>query len=201
MSEPTVVTRTPNRRRSYLAVRMLCEGGIMLALALVLNAFKLIQFPNGGSVDLAMIPIFFFAIRWGVGPGLLVGFVFGLLQMFIDGAIAWGWQSLLLDYLVAFTPLGFAGLFRFRKNGIFFGTVLGAFLRFIVHYVSGITIYAITVPTELFSVTYTSPWMYSLVYNGSYMLVDMVICLVIFGLLYSPLKKYFLAEDIRPRKS
>lgn len=201
MSEPTVVTRTPNRRRSYLAVRMLCEGGIMLALALVLNAFKLIQFPNGGSVDLAMIPIFFFAIRWGVGPGLLVGFVFGLLQMFIDGAIAWGWQSLLLDYLVAFTPLGFAGLFRFRKNGIFFGTVLGAFLRFIVHYVSGITIYAITVPTELFSVTYTSPWMYSLVYNGSYMLVDTVICLVIFGLLYQPLKKYFLAEDIRPRKS
>ena len=70
-----------------------------------------------------------------------------------------------------------------------------------VHYISGITIYAITVPTELFSATYTSPWMYSLVYNGSYMLVDTVICLVIFGLLYRPLKKYFLAEDLRPRKS
>ena len=37
--------------------------------------------------------------------------------------------------------------------------------------------------------------------SHSYMLVDTVICLVIFGLLYSPLKKYFLAEDIRPRKS
>ena len=201
MSEPTVVTRTPNRRRSYLAVRMLCEGGIMLALALVLNAFKLIQFPNGGSVDLAMIPIFFFAIRWGVGPGLLVGFVFGLLQMFIDGAIAWGWQSLLLDYLVAFTPLGLAGLFRYRKGGIFAGTLLGCILRFIVHYISGVTIYAIVAPTELFSMTFTQPWMYSLVYNGSYMLVDTVICLVVFALLYNPLRKYFLAEDIRPIKN
>ena len=188
-------------RKSHLAVRMLCEGAILLALALVLNALKLIQFPNGGSVDLAMLPIFFFAIRWGVGPGLLVGFVFGLLQMMIDGAIAWGWQSLLLDYLVAFTPLGLAGLFRFRRGGIFAGTVLGCVLRFIVHYISGITIYAIVAPTELFNLTFTEPWMYSLVYNGSYMLIDMVLCLVVFALLYKPLRKYFLAADIRPIKN
>jgi energy-coupled thiamine transporter ThiT len=87
----------------------LCEGAVMLALALVLNALKLYQFPNGGSIDLAMIPIFFFALRWGCGWGLLEGFLFGLLQMFIDGAVAWGWQSLLLDYLVAFTPAGPGG--------------------------------------------------------------------------------------------
>ena len=192
---------TAINRKSHLFIRMLCEGAIVLALALVLNALKLIQFTNGGSVDLAMIPIFFFAIRWGVGPGLLVGFAFGLLQMFIDGAIAWGWQSLLLDYLVAFTPLGLAGLFRFRRGGIFAGTVLGCVLRFIVHYISGITIYAIVAPTELFNLTFTEPWMYSLVYNGSYMLIDMVLCLVVFALLYKPLRKYFLAADIRPIKN
>ena len=192
---------TATNRKSHLYIRMLCEWAILLALALVLNALKLIQFTNGGSVDLAMIPIFFFAIRWGVGPGLLVGFAFGLLQMFIDGAIAWGWQSLLLDYLVAFTPLGLAGLFRFRRGGIFAGTVLGCVLRFIVHYISGITIYAIVAPTELFNLTFTEPWMYSLVYNGSYMLIDMVLCLVVFALLYKPLRKYFLAADIRPIKN
>ena len=192
---------TATNRKSHLYVRMLCEGAILLAMGLVLNALKLYQFPNGGSVDLAMIPIFFFAIRWGVGPGLLVGFAFGLLQMFIDGAIAWGWQSLLLDYLVAFTPLGLAGLFRYRKGGIFAGTLLGCVLRFIVHYISGVTIYAIVAPTELFAMTFTEPWMYSLAYNGSYMLVDTVICLAVFALLYNPLRKYFLAEDIRPIKN
>ncbi len=193
-----VVTQSQNKggkRRLY--TRMLCEGAIMVALALVLNQLKIFRLPNGGSITLEMLPIFFYAVRWGVGPGLLAGFAFGLLQMFIDGAVAWGWQSLLLDYLVAFTPLGLAGLFKGKDWGIFAGTVLGSAVRFIVHFISGITIYAIVAPTELFNMTFTSPWMYSLAYNGSYMAIDMALCLVVFGLLYKPLKRYFLGADIR----
>ena len=192
-----VVTQSQNKggkRRLY--TRMLCEGAIMVALALVLNQLKIFRLPNGGSITLEMLPIFFYAVRWGVGPGLLAGFAFGLLQMFIDGAVAWGWQSLLLDYLVAFTPLGLAGLFKGKDWGIFAGTVLGSVVRFIVHFISGITIYAIVAPTELFNMTFTSPWMYSLAYNGSYMAIDMALCLVVFALLYKPLKKYFLGTDI-----
>ena len=193
-----VVTQSQNKggkRRLY--TRMLCEGAIMVALALVLNQLKIFRLPNGGSITLEMLPIFFYAVRWGVGPGLLAGFAFGLLQMFIDGAVAWGWQSLLLDYLVAFTPLGLAGLFKGKDWGIFAGTVLGSVVRFIVHFISGITIYAIVAPTELFNMTFTSPWMYSLAYNGSYMAIDMALCLVVFGLLYKPLKRCFLGADIR----
>lgn len=193
-----VVTQSQNKggkRRLY--TRMLCEGAIMVALALVLNQLKIFRLPNGGSITLEMLPIFFYAVRWGVGPGLLAGFAFGLLQMFIDGAVAWGWQSLLLDYLVAFTPLGLAGLFKGKDWGIFAGTVLGSVVRFIVHFISGITIYAIVAPTQLFNMTFTSPWMCSLAYNGSYMAIDMALCLVVFGLLYKPLKRYFLGADIR----
>ncbi len=177
-------------------LRAMAEGAVLLALALVLNALKLFTLPNGGSVDLAMVPIFIFALRWGVGWGLMEGFLFGLLQMLIDGAIAWGWQSLLLDYLVAFTPLGLAGLFRGKGRGIYIGILLGCVLRFIVHYISGITIYAITMPTELFGIVWASPATYSLAYNGSYMLLNTVICLVIFGVLYRPLNKYIQAKDI-----
>ena len=182
---------------SHMKLRALCEGAIMLALALVLNALKLYQFPNGGSIDLAMIPIFFFALRWGCGWGLLEGFLFGLLQMFIDGAVAWGWQSLLLDYLVAFTPLGLAGLFRGRGKLIYAGILIGCVARFIVHFISGVTIYAINAPTEILNMTLTSPWLFSLVYNGSYMLVDTIICPVVFAILYKPMKKYILAEDLQ----
>ena len=195
---PVVTSSKGNKStKARLYTRMLCEGAIMVALALVLNQLKIFRLPNGGSITLEMLPIFFFAVRWGVGPGLLAGFAFGLLQMFIDGAVAWGWQSLLLDYLVAFTPLGLAGLFKGKNWGIFAGTVLGSAVRFIVHFISGITIYAIVAPTELFNVTFTSPWMYSLAYNGSYMAIDMALCLVVFGLLYKPLKRYFLGTDIR----
>ena len=66
-----------------------------------------------------------------------------------------------------------------------------------MHFISGVTIYAITMPTELFGSVYTSPATYSLVYNGSYMLIDTVICLIIFGVLYRPLDKYIQARDIR----
>ena len=38
--------------RSHMGVRMLCEGGVLLALALVLNALKLYTLPNGGSISL-----------------------------------------------------------------------------------------------------------------------------------------------------
>jgi thiamine transporter len=185
-----------NKTGKKTNLRALCEGAVFLALALVLNFLKLYQLPNGGSVDLAMVPVFLFALRWGCGWGLLEGFLFGLLQMFIDGAVAWGWQSLLLDYLVAFTPLGLAGLFRGRGRGIFLGVLLGCVARFVVHFISGVTIYAITMPTEIFSMVLVSPWTFSLVYNGSYMLIDTILCLAVFAVLYKPLDKYLQARDL-----
>ena len=167
----------------HFRVRMLCEGAMMVALAQVLSYIKLMELPNGGSLTPAMFPIILFAVRWGLTPGLMAGFTFGLLQLIFDGAYAWGWQSMLLDYLVAFTPLGLAGLFKGKKWGIFVGTVVGCLGRFVVHYISGVTIYKILAPTEFMKWTFTSPSAYSLVYNGSYMLPNTIIALVIAAVL------------------
>ena len=184
------------KTNSHLRVRMLCEGAMMVALAQVLSYIKLMELPNGGSLTPAMFPILLFAVRWGLTPGLMAGFTFGLLQLIFDGAYAWGWQSMLLDYLVAFTPLGLAGLFKGKKWGIFVGTVVGCLGRFIVHYISGVTIYKILAPTEFMKWTFTSPSAYSIVYNGSYMLPNTIIALVIAAVLYKPLKKYILGQDL-----
>ena len=183
--------------KKNLTLRALTEGAVFLALGLVLNMLTVFRLPNGGSIDLGMIPIFIFALRWGCGLGLLEGFLMGLLQVFIEGAVAWGWQSILLDFLVAFTPLGLAGLFRGKGKKIFLGVLLGCFARFVIHYISGVTIYAILVPTELFNITWLNKWTYSLAYNGSYMLIDTVLCLIVFALLYKPLGKYLQAEDLK----
>ena len=184
------------KTNSHLRVRMLCEGAMMVALAQVLSYIKLMELPNGGSLTPAMFPILLFAVRWGLAPGLMAGFTFGLLQLIFDGAYAWGWQSMLLDYLVAFTPLGLAGLFKGKKWGIFVGTVVGCLGRFIVHYISGVTIYRIYEPTEVFNTTFTNPYLYSAVYNGSYVFIDMALCLVITALIYKPLKKYINGTDL-----
>ena len=183
--------------KSHLRIRMLCEGALMVAMAQILSYVKLAEAPNGGSITPAMFPIIFFAVRWGLRPGLMAGFVFGLLQLIFDGAYAWGWQSMLLDYLVAFTPLGLAGLFKGKPWGLFVGTAVGCAGRFAVHYISGVTIYKIVAPTEFLGQTYSSPSLYSIIYNGSYMLPNILIALVLAAVLYVPLKRYVLGTDLK----
>lgn len=182
--------------KSHLRVRMLCEGAIMVALSQILSYLKLAEAPNGGSITVAMFPILLFAVRWGLTPGLMAGFTFGLLQLIFDGAYAWGWQSMLLDYLAAFTPLGLAGLFKGKSWGIFAGTFLGCVCRFFIHFLSGVTVYKIVAPTAFLNWTFSSPALYSAVYNGSYMLPNTLLTLVIAALLYAPLKKFILGQDL-----
>lgn len=192
--------RTPRNRVLSFHNRILnlCEGALMVALAQILSYIKLFpNMPNGGSITFAMFPICFYALRWGVGRGLLAGFAFGLLQLIFDGAYAWGWQSMLLDYLVAFTPLGLAGLFTGKSWGIFPGTVIGCAGRFVVHFISGVTIYRIYEPTSIPGIgTFDNAVLYSLVYNGAYMLPCTLLALAVAGVLYVPLKKYFAGQDI-----
>ena len=183
--------------KSHLRTRMLCEGALMVALAQILGYLKLAEAPNGGSITFAMFPIILFAVRWGLRPGLMAGFLFGLLQLIFDGAYAWGWQSMLLDYLVAFTPLGLAGLFRGKSWGLFVGTLAGCLARFAIHYISGVTVYKILAPTEFLNWTFSSPALYSLVYNGSYMLPNTIITLLISVVLYVPLKRFILGLDLK----
>ena len=183
--------------KNNLKLRALTEGAIFVALAVVVGKLKLFELPQGGAVDLAMLPIFIFCARWGFGPGILAGFVFGLLQLTLDGAYAWGWQSMLGDYLVAFTMLGLAGLFKGRKGGFFTGMVVGAFARFLVHYVVGATVWAEYMPEKFFGMTMTSPWFYSLLYNGSFILINTILCLLVGALLFKPLDKYLRGEDLK----
>ena len=180
-----------------LTLRCLVEGAVMVALAQVLSMIKLWEMPWGGSICLSMLPIFLYACRWGLKPGLMAGFVLGVLQFILDGGFALGWQSIIGDYLVAFTVLGLAGLFRFKKSSIFIGTVVGSAARFLVHYVVGATVWAMYMPETFFGMTMTTPWFYSLLYNGFYMVIDMVLCLVVFAILSKPMEKYLLAKDVR----
>jgi thiamine transporter len=100
------------------------------------------------------------------------------------------------DYLLAFTVLGLAGLMKGKKLGVFWGTLIGGVARFLVHYVVGATIWAAYMPEEFFGLTMTTPWFYSLLYNIAYMGPNIIITLVIFALLYKPMKKYLLGQDI-----
>ena len=166
--------------KKNLTLRALTEGAIFVALAQVISYLKLFELPQGGSITVAMLPIFLYCARWGFGPGMIASFVYSVLQLLLDGAYAWGWQSMLGDYIVAFT-----------------GTIVGSLARFLVHYLVGVWVWGEYMPETFFGMTMTTPWFYSFLYNGSYMLIDMLLCLVVGALLFKPLGTYIRGEDLK----
>ena len=172
-------------------IRTLCEGALMIAIAEILSFLPLYKMPWGGAIDLAMLPIFLFCFKWGLGPGMIVSTAHAVLQTLFEGGIAIGWQSIIGDFLLAYMVLGIAGLFRKMKGGYYWGTLTGCALRFLVHYVVGATIWAAYMPPEFFGMTMTSPWLYSALYNGAYMLPDCILVLFVGCLLFrTPAKRY-----------
>ncbi len=173
----------------------LCEGAIMIALAEILSFLPLYKLPWGGSIDFAMLPVLLFCCRWGFGPGMLVSCAHAILQTLFEGGIAIGWESILGDFLVAYAVLGIAGLF---KGKFVPGAIAACAARFLVHYVVGATIWAEYMPETFFNMTMTTPWFYSALYNGAYMLPDLVLILAVYFLLQkTPLAKYFRGEDLK----
>ena len=68
--------------------------------------------------------------------------------------------------------------------------------RFLVHYVVGATIWAEYMPETFFGMTMTTPWVYSALYNGCYM-VPCTVLVLVGGLLLlkTPAKKYLLEQE------
>ena len=155
------------------------------------RTFAIISHPDAGKTTLTEK-----LLLYG-GAIQLAGFVYGIMQFMFDGGIALGWQSIIGDYLLAYGALGFAGLAHGKKGGIFIGTVIGGLCRFLVHYVVGATVWGEYMPETFFGMTMHSPWFYSLLYNLAYMLPNILICLLVFALLWVPMRKYLTGADLK----
>ncbi len=176
---------------------ILAESAIMIALATVLSMFKIWEAPYGGSVTiLSMVPIIILSMRRGVKVGLVAGFVHSLIQLLLGLnnvayiPTAWGIAlCVLTDYILPFTLLGLGGIFRnvkFTKNdkvnvmiAAVLGTLLVTLLRFGCHIISGAMIwYALDLewyaddPDHI--VFKYGAWMFSLIYNGGYMIPEII---------------------------
>lgn len=151
--------------------KSLAYAAMCVALAFVLSYIKLFEMPQGGSVTLcSMLPIMLFAAVYGVGPGMLVGAVYGLLQ-YIQG----GWFvhpiQFLLDYPLAFAMIGLAGLYKvlpkkWERFSLYLAMILGAIGRAFSATLAGILYWE------------TAPWA-SLVYNGTYLIPDTFFCILL----------------------
>lgn len=187
-------------------VRKLTTCAVMLALAFGLSYVEIFKLPYGGSVTLfSMLPICLVAVMYGSAWGLGTAFCYSWLQILQGGVFSWGLTplmlvgSLLLDYIVAFTVLGLAGIFRkYGKIGICVGTGLACFLRFLSHFVSGFVLWASLDEFVAFGQTWVNrPYLYSLCYNGIYMLPETILTVVGIALIVNvkPIMKILKQEN------
>lgn len=186
--------------------QILVEGAAMVALATVLSFIRIIRLPWGGSVTLlSMLPIFIFSIRRGAKSGLVVSFLYSLVQFgqgVMDGIFGWGLTPMMLigciflDYIGAFSVLGIAGIFRKKKlPGWICGICLAITLRFIMHFLSGVVIWHSF--GELWNGFSTeNTFVYSFLYNGFYMALEMIFTVAgAIALLKAPQTKRLIIPD------
>lgn len=185
---------TNSNRENILRIS---TGGVCLALAFVLSQLKLFEMPMGGSVTPAStLPIIVYGVAFGPVWGFVVAFIFSLLQL-IGGWLVTPFQ-VFLDYTIGYTALGFAGLAalkadrrskisgalsRYRGSSILkiLGfSVVAYFVRWLGSVASGVIFYS----EYAAEAGYNSALVYSMVYNGSFLLADLAILAVVLVILY-----------------
>lgn len=169
-------------------------AAVLVALAVALSFAKLFEMPMGGSVTLgSMLPIFLISITLGVKWGLAGSAVFTLVQLaqaLIEGNVFPYCETgatlvicVLFDYVVPFMILGLAGVLRnlrlgkFRHFGAYLGIVIACVVRFLSHYVTGVAIWGQWAPEGM------GKYLYSLLYNGGFMLPELGITLLLAALI------------------
>lgn len=164
--------------------KAITEVAVAVALAVVLHFVKLFTMPQGGDVSLTMIPIIFIAYRRGALSGIITGVLYGIINLMLDGTI-YHPMSVLLDYILAFGILGIAGFFPKNVLGIIVGTIVSVSGRFLFSFLSGAILFASYAPEG------QSPWIYSLVYQATYLLPELIICLAVMIFLFRRAKGLF----------
>jgi thiamine transporter len=167
-------------RKITFNTRIITHVGLALALSTVLAIFKLYELPAGGSITLgSMVPILLIAFFYGPEIGFLTGLLYGVISLILNPFVLSPVQ-VLFDYPLPFMALGVAGYFKDKK---ILGAIVAIFVRFIFHYIAGITFWASSAPKG------TSPYLYSLIYNGSFLGIDGIICVAIIAVL--PLRQLY----------
>ncbi|WRS26832.1 energy-coupled thiamine transporter ThiT [Oscillospiraceae bacterium MB08-C2-2] len=175
--------------------RILAECGIMAAMATLLSYIPIFEMPQGGSITLcSMVPLVVVSFRRGVKWGLLTGTVNGFIQMVLGfknvlyaTTIPAIIGCILLDYILAYTVIGAScvfgkGISNFSVR-VAVGVVTTGLLRYLCSFLSGILIWGGYAPEG------TPVWIYSMTYNASYMVPEIILTAVASVLLLSMLKK------------
>ena len=195
--KPQKTKQVGARTKSKKALSTIVVSARRLALALIIKCvFKFVtvlNFPNGGSISLIMAPLVLTSLYCGPIWGTRIGLAYGVCDRLIDGAVAYHWLSLILDYFLGFARMGVASIFRkqfFEKKtwSLVAGRTLAGFSRFICSFFSGLFISWDDVSTGALNPNLNKGGLiYSLGYNLGYMVPSILICTLLLVAISKPL--------------
>ena len=167
---------------------MMMEIAIFTSLGFILDLFSVNFMPQGGGVGLKLIPLLLISYRWGMGPGVLAGFLMGMLDL-ATGIKIYHWAQVFLDHFLANMVIGFAGLFRNKivqfiqeqkKKSLLLITatsiLIASCLKYFVHVVSGVVFFGMFAEGQ-------NVWIYSIQYNVLYSLPETILIIICMSLL------------------
>ena len=189
-----------------IQTRRLVESAVMIAIGTVLSMFQF-RGPwalGGGITFCSMLPLVLVSWRYGCWWGLFTAFTYSLVQIvqgIPDIQYATNVQTailiILFDYVIAYSVIGLAAMFKNRlKNqpkALLLGIVVTFLVRLACHYISGVAVWEVLWPNELG----WAPPIWSISYNASYMVPEILITGIVAVLSYRPLKKYYQGEDLK----
>ena len=156
--------------------KILAYAAMTVAISFVLSTLRLFKMPQGGSVTLvSMLPILAFSLAFGPVRGALVGCAYGFLQLLYDPYVIHPLQ-MLADYPLAFAALALGGFFEKASLPKYWklplAVVAGSFGRFLMAVLSGVVFFSEYAGEQ-------NVWLYSSVYNLSYLGPDALLCLAV----------------------
>ena len=207
--------------KNALKTQRLTTSAVMVALATVLAmvcaVIPFLNLPFGGGFTVAsMLPIVIVSYMYGMRWGFFSAGVYSVIQIVLDLYLGKGSTLmalfmpnsedfmgygaavaiLIIDYVVAYTMLGFGGAFRNKvKNkglALALGSALALSLRYVAHIVSGYIFYGAWAEWFFSQENFYSigGWIlntfngqglaliYSVFYNGLYMIPEIIITVV-----------------------
>lgn len=171
-----VIRHKKAAKKAALTTKQLVYSAVAIALAVVCSMIKLFEMPMGGSVTLlSMLFIVLIAYWYGPYVGIMTAVAYGLVQ-FVMEPIFYTVPQMICDYPLAFGALGIAGFFNKKKWGLQIGYVAAVLGRWVFATLSGVIFFAAFAPEGM------HPLVYSMGYNGSYLLIEAAATLVVISI-------------------